>query len=72
MISFTGVPASAVKVNSLGSYSVMPLNCRMNIFTASTAESRGFVSAPTAITRGAESTASRSSGSEEGVINRVR
>ena len=69
MISRTGVPASAVKVNSLGSYSVIPLSCRVEIFTASTAESLGFVSAPTAMTRGAESTASRSSVRVAGVIN---
>ena len=62
-MSFTGVPASAVNVNSLGSYSTIPLSFTVEIFTTSlaTADNRGFVPDPTASTRGADCTASASS-----------
>ena len=65
-ISRTGVPASAVMVNSLGSYSVTPVRRAREIFTASTADRRGLVPAPAASTRGAERTASVKSPSEAG------
>ena len=61
-----GVPAAAVKVNSLGSYSLMPRSPAMASFAASTHDSRGLVSAPTARSRGAERTASASSSNDEG------
>ena len=60
-ISRTGVPAAAVNVNSLGSYSLIPRKPAVESRTASTAERRGFVPAPTASTRGTERTASASS-----------
>ena len=65
-ISARGVPARAVNVNSAGSYSTMPRNCRVEILTPSTADSRGFVPAPTQSTRGAPRTASCSSVSVAG------
>ena len=66
-MSRTGVPASAVKVNSVGSYSTMPFRLVVEILTADTADKRGLVPAPTAMTQGAERTASTSSMTLPGV-----
>jgi hypothetical protein len=45
----------------------MPLSLVVEILTAFTADNRGFVPAPTAMTRGAERTASASSAALAGV-----
>ena len=48
----------ADKVNSLGSYSLIPRSRAVESLTASTADKRGLVAAPTASKRGVERTAS--------------
>ncbi len=57
MMSRSDVPASAVNVNSLGSYSRIPVSFEMQSFTPSEAASRGLVPAPTASNFGVSLTA---------------
>src|SRR5258708_30848235 len=60
------VPAKAVKVNSLGSYSTMPRRPEVESLVAWTSDRRDLVPEPTARSEGQERTASSSAGTEAG------
>src|SRR6185436_17807227 len=61
-----GVPAIAVDVYSLGSYSVTPVSPAVETLGQSIAESRGLVPAPTGRRRGTERTTSINAGIDPG------